>query len=95
MEYINSAQRWYNPTLKVLGLLINNTDSHTVYDQTTEQVVREMYGDLVFKTVINASVRVRESTEAQVPLVFCEGSEYVRYADLYRALRDEVLQQVA
>jgi len=95
MEYINSAQRWYNPTLKVLGLLINNTDSHTVYDQTTEQVVREMYGDLVFKTVISASVRVRESAEAQVPLVFCEGAEYVRYAELYRALKDEILEQVA
>ena len=94
MEYINAAQRWYNPTLKVLGLLINNTDSHTVYDQTTEQVVREMYGDLVFKTVITSSVRIRESAEAQVPLVFCDGSEYVRYAELYRALRKEVLQQV-
>lgn len=95
MEYIYSAQRWYNPTLKILGLLINNTDPRTVYDQTTEQVVREMYGDLVFKTVISASVRVRESAEAQIPLVFCEGVEFVRYANMYRALRDEVLQQVA
>lgn len=93
MEYIYSAQKWYNPTLKVMGLLINNTDSRTVYDQTTEQVVREMYGGLVFKTVISASVRVRESAETQVPLVYCGGSEFVRYADMYRALKDEVLQR--
>lgn len=94
IEYVNSAQRWYNPTLKVLGLLINNTDPRTVYDQTTEELVRETYGDLVFKTVVNASVRVRESTEAQAPLVFCEGGEFARYANMYRALGTEVLQRV-
>jgi chromosome partitioning protein len=95
MEYIYAAQKWYNPTLRVAGLAINNIDPRTVYDQTTEQVIREMYGDLVFKVVITASVRVRESSEAQVPLVFCEGHEFVRYADMYRALRDEFLQRVA
>ena len=93
MEYVYSAQKWYNPTLKVLGLLVNNTDSRTVYDQTTEQVVRDMYQELVFDTVINASVRVRESSEMQVPLVFCEGAEYTRYAEMYRNLRTEVLKR--
>jgi hypothetical protein len=50
-----------------------------------------MYGDLVFKTVVTASVRVRESGEVQKPLAFCEGSEYVRYANMYRSLRQEML----
>lgn len=95
MEYVYSAQKWYNPTLKALGLLINNTDPRTVYDQTTEQVVRELYGDLVFKTIINASVRVRESSEMQIPLVFCEGAEFTRYANMYRILLEELLQRVA
>lgn len=95
IEYIDSAQKWYNPTLKIIGLLINNTDPRTVYDQTTEQVVREMYGDLVFDTVITASVRVRESAETQTPLVFAEGNEFVRYAEMYRVLREELLQRVA
>lgn len=94
MEYVYSAQKWYNPTLKILGLLINNTDPRTVYDQTTEEVVREMYGELVFKTLITASVRVRESTEMQMPLVFCEGNEFVRYGNMYRSLRTEILQRV-
>ncbi|MBI1877803.1 MAG: ParA family protein [Chloroflexi bacterium] len=93
VEFVYSAQRWYNPTLKVLGLLINNTDPRTVYDQTTEELVRDTYGELVFKTIVTASVRVRESSEAQVPLVFCEGTEFVRYADMYRGLRNEVLQR--
>ncbi len=95
MEYIYSAQKWYNPTLKALGLLINNTDPRTVYDQTTEEVVREMYGDLVFETTITASVRIRESSESQTPLVFSRGSEFKRYAKMYRTLLKEVLQRVA
>ncbi len=93
MEYVYSAQKWYNPTLKVLGLLVNNTDPRTVYDQTTEEVVRDMYGDLVFETTITASVRVRESTESQTPLVFCQGGEFARYANMYRGLRREVLER--
>jgi len=95
VEYIYSAQKWYNPTLKVIGLLINNTDPRTVYDQTTEQVVREMYGDLVFNTVITASVRIRETAEAQTPLVFADGSEFTRYAQMYRDLSDEIVARVA
>ena len=93
IEFVYSAQKWYNPTLKVLGLLINNTDPRTVYDQTTEELVRETYGELVFKTIVTASVRVRESSEAQVPLVYCEGSDFVRYANMYRALGSEMLQR--
>jgi len=94
IQYVSSAQKWYNPTLKILGLLIGNTDTRTVYDQTVVEVVRDIYGDQVFETVINASVRIRESAEAQTPLVFSTGSEYKRYADLYRTVRDEILKRV-
>ncbi|MCB0198060.1 MAG: ParA family protein [Anaerolineae bacterium] len=94
IEYVYSARKWYNPTLQVAGLVINNTDPRTVYDQTTEQLVRDIYGDLVFDIVITASVRVRESAESRVPLVFCDGNEFVRYANMYRALRDEFLERV-
>lgn len=94
IKYVSAAQKWYNPTLKILGLLINNVNSNTVYDQTTESAVRNLYKEQVFKTVIPSSVRVRESAEFQTPMVFCKGNEYTRYADAYRAFCDEVLQRV-
>ncbi len=94
MEYIASAQKWYNPTLRILGLLINNVNSNTVYDQTTEQAVRDIYGEQVFKAVIPSSVRIRESAELQTPAVFCAGSEYRRYAEIYRRLSLEILTRV-
>lgn len=91
IEYITAAQKWYNPTLKILGMLVNNVNIQTVYDQTTESAVREMYGDVVFKTVIPSSVRIRESAEFQTPAVFCKGKEYYRYAQVYRECCQELL----
>ena len=95
IQYVSSAQKWYNPTLKLLGLLIGNTNPRTVYDQTVVEVVREIYGDLVFQSIIKASVRVRESAESQIPLAFCKGNEFGRYADMYRNLRDEIVERTA
>lgn len=94
LDYINAARKWYNPSLKILGLLVNNIKPHTIYDQATEQVVREIYGPLVFDTVIPTSVRVREAAEQQTPLVFLPVRVYGRYADYYRQLRDEVIERL-
>lgn len=94
VEYISAAQKWYNPTLRILGLLINNVNPNTVYDQTTEAAVRDAYGSQVFQTVIPSSVRIRESAELRTPMVFCDGSEYARYAGIYRAFCQEVLDRV-
>ena len=93
VDYIASAQKWYNPTLQILGMLINNINSNTVYDQTTEEAVRALYQTQVFQTVIPSSVRIRESAETRTPIVFCSGSEYKRYAEAYRALGQEVLKR--
>lgn len=94
IEYISAAQKWYNPTLKILGLLINNVNPNTVYDQTTERAVRDLYGEQVFKTVVPSSVRVRESAEFQTPMAFCKGNEYKRYRKIYKELCQEVLARI-
>lgn len=94
VEYISAAQKWYNPTLKILGLLINNVNQNTIYDQTTEAAVRDLYGDHVFKTVIPSSVRIREAAEFRTPMVYCTGSEYSRYIKIYSAFCQEVLERV-
>jgi chromosome partitioning protein len=93
IDYIGAAQKWYNPTLRILGMLINNVNTNTVYDQTTESAVRSRYGEQVFETVIPSSVRIRESAEFQTPMIFCVGNEYRRYAQVYRELCREVLKR--
>lgn len=91
VKYVAAAQKWYNPTLRIVGLLINNINTNTVYDQTTERAVRDIYKEKVFKAVIPSSVRIREATELRTPTVYCEGSEYRRYAEVYRQFCQEFL----
>lgn len=91
IKYVSAAQKWYNPTLKVVGMLINNINRQTIYDQTTEQAVRKIYRELVFQTVVPSSVRIRESAELQTPTVFCRGPEYKQYAAVYRQVCNEFL----
>ena len=94
VDYITAAQKWYNPTLKFLGMLVNNINQKTIYDQTTEEAVRALYQNLVFDTVISSLVRIRESAEYRTPIVFCTGSEYRLYAEDYRYLCQEVINRV-
>ncbi len=91
IKYVSAAQKWYNPTLKIVGMLINNVNRQTIYDQTTEQAVRKIYKNQVFKTVVPSSVRIRESAEMQTPAVFCSGPEFKRYATVYRQVCSEFL----
>lgn len=91
IKYVSAAQKWYNPTLKIIGMLINNVNRKTVYDQTTEQAVRNIYKSQVFEAVIPSSVRIRESAELQTPTVFCRGPEYRQYAEVYRSFCAEFL----
>jgi len=91
VKYVAAAQKWYNPTLRIAGLLINNINTNTVYDQTTERAVRDIYKEKVFRAVIPSSVRIREAAELQTPTVYCQGSEYRRYAEIYRQFCQEFL----
>ena len=44
-----------NQDLSVCGLLLNNVDLSTIYDQTVREVLREQFPSLLFKTVIPTS----------------------------------------
>ncbi len=92
LAYIEETRKWHNPTLRVLGLLVSNVSRRTGYDQRAEGVLREQFGGLVFQTVIPHSVRVRESSEAQKPMVFYD--EHGPLAAIYREWADEVIARL-
>lgn len=63
---ITKVQRRLNPQVRVLGLLLNLVEGRpTKLGMELEAVLREHYGDLVFKTVIHKGVRVEESPAVQ------------------------------
>ena len=90
LQYIEQTRRWHNPALEVLGLLIANVRLHTVYHQQVTHLLRKTYGHLLFDTIIPSTIRIAESAERQLPLVFLPPYLYGQYAALYRKLAREI-----
>ena len=62
LSTIDKARKYFNPDLKVLGIIINQADGRKpVIEKEMEHALREQYKDLVFKNKINKRVRVEES----------------------------------
>ena len=84
-----------NPTLEILGLLVNNVKPHTILEREILAALRspppDGYGDLVFEQVIPTSVKAKEAVEAGQPYVFYDPlGRKSRLADIYRRLADEI-----
>jgi chromosome partitioning protein len=63
---IEKAKRYFNPGLKILGIVINQVDGRRlIMEREMEGILREKYHDLVFKTVIRKRVCVEESPAFQ------------------------------
>ena len=66
---IKTAKKYYNPRLKILGIVINQVDGRKpVIEREMEEVLRETYGNLVLKTKINKRIKVEESPAFQKPI---------------------------
>ena len=59
-DTIERVQKRLNPKLKVLGIVLNLVES-TVIAQQLEEVLRDQYGPLVFKSKISKAVKLEES----------------------------------
>lgn len=86
LDAIDFIREEINYRLKVLGLLICNIKTRTRFDARAEEVIRDQFGDLVFKTAIPNSIKVDEAAEAQLPLVFYMPRFHLseKYRDLAR-----------
>ena len=63
---IDKAKKYFNPKLKILGIIINQFDGRKpVMEREMEAILRETYSDLVLKTKINKRVKIEESPAFQ------------------------------
>ena len=66
---IKKAKKYFNPSLKVLGIIINQVDGRKpIMEREMEEVLRETYGKNVLKTKINKRVKVEECPAFQKPI---------------------------
>ncbi|MCP2519079.1 AAA family ATPase [Candidatus Aminicenantes bacterium AC-708-M15] len=61
LETIEKVKQRANPDLKILGVLITLHDKRTVISKDVINKIKEVFGPVVFKTIITRSVRLEES----------------------------------
>jgi chromosome partitioning protein len=92
-ETIAKAKKYFNADLKILGIVINQSDSRRlIMECEMEKALREAYGNLVFKTKINKRVRIEESPAFQQSITEYRPKEPA--AAEFRAFTKEFLQRL-
>ena len=89
MDTIDKVQDRLNPDLKILGILATMFDPRTLHTREVRQRVVEAFGDLVFESVINRTVRFPETTVAGEPIT--TWAPQSNGAQAYRLLAREVI----
>ncbi|TMR27886.1 ParA family protein [Actinomadura geliboluensis] len=89
METIDKVQGRINPELVIDGVLGTMYDSRTLHTREVLGRIVEAFGDKVFHTVINRTVRFPDATVAGEPITFFDPSSMG--ANAYRSLAREVL----
>ena len=91
METIDKVSRRLNPRLAMDGLLATMYDSRTLHTREVLASVVQGFGDKVFHTVINRTVRFPDATVAGEPITRFDSSSMG--ASSYRELAKEVLER--
>ncbi len=91
METIDKVQQRLNPKLTIDGLLGTMYDSRTLHTREVLGSIVNGFGDKVFHTVINRTVRFPDATVAGEPITSFDSASMG--ASSYRELAKEVLQR--
>ncbi len=68
-DIINKTKKHINPSLNILGIVINQVDGRKpILQREMEEAIRETYKRLVFKNMIYRRVKVEESPALQKPI---------------------------
>ena len=89
-ETANIIAERFNPCqVKILGILLTLVENNTLLSREIQQQMREFFGNLVFDTAINRSIRLAEAPSAGEPvLIYAPKS---KAAAEYRTLADEIV----
>lgn len=85
LELINKVKKRANPQLKILGFVINKIDQRRRIEQDYRDMIREQYGDKVFKTELKNNVKYAEAVTLKIPISF-----YKPKSEQAKAYRDLV-----
>lgn len=86
-------ERFHPYSVEHIGLLLTFVEERTTFSRQIQQQMRDIFGSLVFDTVIHRNVRLAESPSAGEPVL--SYAPHSRGAADYRALAAEILNGTA
>jgi len=92
LETIDKIKARPNRELRILGVLVTLFDKRTILSRQVFDEIREVFGDLVFESIITKSVRLEESPAHRQSIYSFAPSSSGAYE--YYQLCEEVLQRV-
>jgi chromosome partitioning protein len=92
LRTVDEVRAAWNPTLRLLGVLITMFDPRTLLSQQVEANLRAHLKDQVFWTVIPRNVRLAEAPSYAQPIALYAPTSSGAHA--YRRLAEEVLRRV-
>jgi chromosome partitioning protein len=84
MEVVEVARDSLNPSLQLLGVMLNLADMRTVHSREALVSLQERFGEKVLTTVVRASIAYAESAERAISILDHRpdlGADYVALAD--------------
>jgi chromosome partitioning protein len=93
MDSIARIRELLNPRLEILGILATILDMRTLHSKEVLGRVKDAFGDLVFETTINKTIRFAEAPVAGEPILTYAPRS--KGAESYRELAQEVISRVS
>jgi len=69
MATVKKIRKNFNPSLELLGVIVNSFERVPVITREIRQEIEESFGGMVFKEVLSRSVKVEEAISAKLGLV--------------------------
>lgn len=91
IELINTVKQYYNPSLKLIGILPTMLQQNTNMGALIIEQLKNDYGNLVLPYAIPVTIKVTESQLAGKPLVDYE--PHSQASEAFKGLADYVIQQ--
>ncbi len=89
LNTLNEVRRYFNPNLKIEGVVLTMYDERTNLSRQVAEEVRKSLKELVYRTIIPRSIRLAEAPSFGKPVILYDPRS--RGAEAYISLAQEIL----
>jgi chromosome partitioning protein len=91
LQSLNEVRTYFNPALKIEGIILTMYDERTNLSRQVADEVRKSLKGVVYNTIIPRSIRLAEAPSFGKPVVLYDPKS--RGAEAYLSLAQEILEK--